>query len=824
MKESTIKSFLLISFLSLAGTFISAQNKILQIYKDGNVTNAIEVSQIDSIKFVDRSDFDQGVVINGTRWATCNVDVPGSFTTSPESVGKYYQWNRSNAWAATGPVADWDSSIPSGSTWEKSNSPCPAGWRLPTKTEIQSLIDSGSTWVVKGGVKGRQFGSGANTIFLPAVGYRHRSDGTITSAGYYGDYWSGTQLDGSHAYILFFASANTILNSDYRNYGLPVRCVADESEPIAVSSISLDKTDLPLNVGESYTLIASVLPVDATDKTVTWMSGNTSVAMVDNYGKVTAMASGATTITAKAGGKTAICSVSVSGSNVPDNGIVINGIKWATCNVDAPGTFAVNPESSGMFYQWDSGIGWSPIDPMTSSPAGHSWDDSQDTSIPQGSTWEKVNDPCPAGWRVPTRTEMESLINAGNTRTAKNGVNGFQLGSGSNVIFLPVTGERFSFDGKLFSSEWSGNYWSGTPNYNIGGAVFSLTFDEKRGARVTGASNQKYGYCVRCVADDYVPVSSISLDKTSLSLKVGTYGELIPTVLPDNATDKAVIWTSSNTSVVTINSNTGSVWAAGKGTAMITAKAGDKTATCSVTVYGTAVLNVSLDKTELTLKVGESYTLLPTIFPADATDKIVAWTSSNPSVASVDATGKVLAAAVGTTTITAKVGGATAFCLVTVGSEGGGGGDITDKTFNSAQLYYYGNMSSNTTYFRLSLFNYPSADNEGLVIEGFCEAAYTFDNFKLDTGTYTFSPTYGVAKTFIEGEIFGDCSVKCNFMGTYYYKPNNYVLVDGGTCTVSLSGNTYTVTTNFKGYSKNSFVENVCFRYSGVPEKIDFFK
>lgn len=821
-----IKSSFLILFLLLVGTFTSAQNKILQIYKNGKITNAIEVSEIDSMKFVDKDVPAEGVLINGVCWATCNVDAPGTFASSPESVCKYYQWNRKTAWSATGSVSNWDSSIPSGTSWERANDPCPAGWRVPTQSEIQSLINSGSIWTTKNGVSGRQFGNGDKTLFLPAAGYRHRSNGVITSANSYGDYWSGTLLDSSHAYLLFFASANATVSNDYRSFGLQVRCVADES--VEVMNVTLDKTTLSLKTGESYTLRVSVLSANTTTPTVTWTSSNNSVSAVDNNGIVTAITPGTATITAKAGDKTATCLVTVSSSEFSEAGILINGVKWTTRNVDAPGTFATNPESIGMLYQWNNKIGWSATDPIASSPSDQSWDNDWQSAI-SGSIWEKANDPCPAGWRIPTRTEIESLVSGGSTRTTKNGVNGILLGSGSNTVFMPVVGQRSSYNGRLFSSDWSGNYWSSTPNYNIGGSVFSLAFDEKNGARVVGANNQKYGYSVRCVANEFIPVTSITLNKTSLSFKVGTYETLIPTILPGNATDKAIIWTSSDPAVATINNNTGSVWGAGTGTTIITAKAGDKTATCSVTVNGVAVMNVSLNKTALSLKVGENYTLIPTISPANATDKTVAWTSSNPSVATVNTTGKVVAISAGTTIITVKSGIATAFCSVTVSSgSGGGGGDDDDdktyKTFNSAQLYYYGNMSSNTTYFRLSLFDYPSGNLDGLVIEGFCASAYTFANFKLDAGTYTFSPTYGVAKTFIEGEIFGDCSVQCKFMGTYYYKTNDYVLINGGACTVSLSGNTYTVTANLKGYSKNSSVNDVRYKYTGVPEKIDFFK
>ena len=84
-----------------------------------------------------------------------------------------------------------------------------------------------------------------------------------------------------------------------------------------VSNITLNQTTVTLVEGESLTLTATVAPDDATDKTVTWSSSDKSVATVDNNGKVTAVAAGTATITAKAGDKSATCVVTVKAS-VPD--------------------------------------------------------------------------------------------------------------------------------------------------------------------------------------------------------------------------------------------------------------------------------------------------------------------------------------------------------------------------------------------------------------------------------------------------------------------------------------------------------------------------
>ena len=89
--------------------------------------------------------------------------------------------------------------------------------------------------------------------------------------------------------------------------------------------------------------------------------------------------------------------------------------------------------------------------------------------------------------------------------------------------------------------------------------------------------------CAVTVATAVVPVESVSLDQGKLNLYVGDHATLTATVLPANATDKAVTWQSSNTAVATVDQN-GLVKAVGPGTAIITATAGGKTATCVVTV------------------------------------------------------------------------------------------------------------------------------------------------------------------------------------------------------------------------------------------------
>ena len=168
-----------------------------------------------------------------------------------------------------------------------------------------------------------------------------------------------------------------------------------------------------------------------------------------------------------------------------------------------------------------------------------------------------------------------------------------------------------------------------------------------------------------------VAVESVSLDQTDLALNVGETATLTATVLPENADNKNVTWTSSSSSTATVDAN-GKVTAVAPGLAVIivTTVDGGKVATCAVTVTNPAVpvQSVSLDKTTLSLNVGDNATLVATVLPENADDKTVTWSSSNTAVATVDANGKVTAVAAGEAviTVTTTDGAKTATCTVTV--------------------------------------------------------------------------------------------------------------------------------------------------------------
>lgn len=162
-----------------------------------------------------------------------------------------------------------------------------------------------------------------------------------------------------------------------------------------------------------------------------------------------------------------------------------------------------------------------------------------------------------------------------------------------------------------------------------------------------------------------IEISSIALNKTSITLHEGDEIVLSPTIYPENASDKTVVWKSTDSQVATVTD--GKVKALQKGTTVITAWAGNKTATCDVTVVADVVVDkITLDKTTLSLAIEEEATLIATISPKEASEKIVVWTSDKPEVASVDDKGRIKGLKKGSALITAAAGGKSARCTVTV--------------------------------------------------------------------------------------------------------------------------------------------------------------
>lgn len=187
-----------------------------------------------------------------------------------------------------------------------------------------------------------------------------------------------------------------------------------------------------------------------------------------------------------------------------------------------------------------------------------------------------------------------------------------------------------------------------------------------------------------------VAATGVSLNKTTLGLKVGGSETLTATVAPSNATTKTVTWTTSDAKVATVLN--GKVTAVAVGKANITATTNNgKTATCAVTVTAAdttpptpttvAVTSVKLNKKSVGVAVGKTTKLTATVAPANATNKAVTWKSSNTKVATVkNGTVKGVKAGTATITVTTKDGSKKATCKVTVNP-------VTKVTTNTKEVW-----------------------------------------------------------------------------------------------------------------------------------------
>lgn len=239
----------------------------------------------------------------------------------------------------------------------------------------------------------------------------------------------------------------------------PVTPSKPEQKKVEVTGITLSETSLSLLIDEEKTLTATVTPDDATDKTVTWSSDDESVASVSN-GKIKGIAEGSTTITAKAGGKTATCSVTVtrpepgpvSTEKMVDLGLP-SGVKWAGWNVGA-----TKPEEFGDYFSWgetkpkdsywQDNYKYGVINKYGTPDVIYKYNVNEEYGVVDGRTRLTSMDDAAyvnwgSEWRMPTDEEKtELLANTTHTEGTYNEVPGWIFTSKINnvSIFFPATG------------------------------------------------------------------------------------------------------------------------------------------------------------------------------------------------------------------------------------------------------------------------------------------------------------------------------------------------------------------------------------------------
>ncbi|MBR6863385.1 MAG: Ig-like domain-containing protein [Bacteroidales bacterium] len=475
-------------------------------------------------------------------------------------------------------------------------------WRTPSIDEWGLLIKY-CDWkrVTYNGMDGYLVtGPNSNCIFIPAVGRRTGVDLAFYGRDAY--YWSSS-LDVDiplFARYLFMYDLNMMVQTWYRNVGLPIRPVY--GKPVPVEDVTINIIELDLQVNQVCSLVATVSPEYATNQSLFWTSSNNAIAKVSPSGEITCLRPGSVVISATTveGGITASCNVTVSEPLSPfvipecvDLGLP-SGILWSSFNLGAR-----KPEDFGVYYAWGE------VEPKSDYEwNNYKWSVNSEKSLTKycsntnygynGFTdgiiqLEPEDDAAHAAfgdkWRMPTSDEFAELREKCSWEwISLHGVNGYKItGPNGNCIFIPASGKTggisdFS-DANKRGCYNSSNIDTEYPYLSIG-----LDFDSDEIS--DGVSGRCSGRPIRPVyGDPFVHVKSISLDKTDIKIFVDEMVKLTATISPSDATVQTVSWSSSDESIATVTSD-GVVKGISLGSALITITAvdGEIKAICDVTV------------------------------------------------------------------------------------------------------------------------------------------------------------------------------------------------------------------------------------------------
>ena len=418
---------------------------------------------------------------------------------------------------------------------------------------------------------------------------------------------------------------------------------------IAVEGMQLSNKEATIEVGETIDLstLPTFTPLNATNTMVKWESTEQSIATIDIDGIATAKAVGTT--------KIAVTSVEGNFSDtltLTVKPISVKGIKILAGN---NGVMYIGKESN---YS----IAYS-IRPANAANKNTIWTSSDSTIVDIQNTALIIG--LKTGEATITVTTEDGGYQDHLKVIVKEAVQSVTL---NHTTLNMVPGEKDTLTATIApeNATLKTVSWESSDN-NIATVVDGVVTAMAVGtATITATADNVTTTCIVTITQ---PVTGVVLDQTKAELEVSETLTLVATVLPENATDKSVVWTSDKDSIATVTDGVVTAVAPGIATITVTTVDGNHSATCVITVLEPIikVTGVTLDITELTLDVPQTATLKATVAPEDATDKSITWASDNETVATV-AEGVVTAVAEGTAniTVTTTDGGFKATCVVTV--------------------------------------------------------------------------------------------------------------------------------------------------------------
>ncbi len=514
-------------------------------------------------------------------------------------------------------------------------------------------------------------------------------------------------------------------------------------------SISLDIDEYTLKADETIKLYANIEPSDATNKTVTWSSSESRIALVREDGTVIGIGPGTAIVTVKTvNDLEASVKITVEGysqfydayieeiearergddpdpvepepeqpETPSDNTIPVQSISlnYTSVTLDVGGSgileaYVYPDNATNKKVTWSSSnrnVATVSNGKVTAKKAGTATITAKTSNgkkatckvTVKGNSSGGGSEPEPEDPDDPEEPEQPTKPGGGTTTAEPRYIvvnrNSITLSVGATDRVVATV----SPDNADQTITWSSNNTS-IAKVNSSGVitgvapgVTSITATAKNGVKaqvkvtVTDPSGGSGG-------GDYVPLTGLSLNKSSITLNVGSTSQLSVTYQPTNTTEKGIVWSTSNKNIVTVDQN-GKVTAVASGSVTITAKSnnGKYEAYCTVNVNKIAPTGVSLNKTSVSLQVGSKTVLVATVTPSNS-NSAVTWKSSNTGIATVDANGTVTAKAVGSATITVTTSnGKTATCKVTVT-----GVAVTSVRITSGAQTIYVGRTANQTY------------------------------------------------------------------------------------------------------------------------------
>ncbi|MGL4484169.1 MAG: Ig-like domain-containing protein, partial [Anaerovoracaceae bacterium] len=382
-----------------------------------------------------------------------------------------------------------------------------------------------------------------------------------------------------------------------------------------------DKSNLTLDIGGDEKVAYTVLPENASNKAIEWQSGNPAIASVSQSGVITAVATGQTFVRANAlhdvgVDKIIIVNVTdkkkVKGISIQEQNLVIN------INENSQLTSAFTPADA-----FNKNVTWSSDNQAIAmvSEAGVV------RGVGEGATTIKA-------------TSVDSGQVATTTITVKNGVESvslnktnFNINLGSSEFLIASVMPETAGDTHVTWSSSDNNIATVTNQGDVRGLAV--------GSAIITVTTRDGGKTASAIVNVRKPVERISLDKSIETIAIGTNMDIVATVTPVDAINKEVTWSSSDENIALVSA-TGRVQAISKGLVVITARntASGVEARAIITVVK-KVESITIVNPDIEVITGTSTYLTPQIRPADASNKIIAWTSSDTNVATVDENGLV---------------------------------------------------------------------------------------------------------------------------------------------------------------------------------------